>query len=295
MASMNELKQGMPRWMKSSANLVTRDYAQLTGRSRPTPDFLIIGSKRGGTTSLYNYLLMHPGVCGLFPQIRGRKSTDYFYKEHGRGDRWYKSHFHTEGYRKLMQLKLGYRPVSGEASPYYQWDPRVAPLVFEMNPGIKAIALLRNPTERAWSHYQERVHNGVEPLGFEAALEAEEQRLEGEMEKMLADPGYYSSAHDFYSYRSRGIYLPQIQNWHKSFPSSQLLVLRSEDMYQDVRGAFNMVSDFLGIPQHKLPDTSVYNAITTSEIPPASRDLLMEFYAPHNAALACYLEREPLW
>ncbi len=282
MTSLSQIKEGSPRWMKDAADSLTRAYAQGTGRSRPNPDFLIIGTKRGGTTSLFNYLLMHPGVLGLFPQLRGRKSTDYFYKERGRGEHWYRSHFHTEAYRKLMALKLGYRPVSGEASPYYQWDPRVAPQVRELNAATKAIVLLRDPVERAWSHYQERVHNGVEPLGFEAALAAEDVRLEGEMEKMLADPDYYSAAHDFYSYRSRGVYLPQIKHWHESFPEQQLLVLRSEDMYQDVQGTFDVVCNFLEIPPWTLPDTRVWEE-------------LAEFYAPHNAALATYLGREPLW
>lgn len=295
MTSLTQFKEGSPRWMKDAADTVTRAYAQGTGRSRPAPDFLIIGTKRGGTTSLFNYLLMHPGVLGLFPQLRGRKSTDYFYKERGRGEQWYRSHFHTEAYRKMMALKLGYRPVSGEASPYYQWDPRVAAQVSTLNAGTKAIALLRDPVERAWSHHQERRHNGVEPLGFAEALDAEDIRLEGEMEKMLADPDYYSSAHDFYAYRSRGIYLPQIQNWHASFPEKQLLVLRSEDMYQDVQGTFDVVCKFLELPAHKLPDTRVFNAIATSKIPPAAREKLTEFYAPHNAALADYLGREPLW
>lgn len=295
MTSLTNIKEGSPRWMKDAADTVTRAYAQGTGKTRPDPDFLIIGTKRGGTTSLFNYLLMHPGVLGLFPQLRGRKSTDYFYKERERGDQWYRSHFHTESYRKMMALKLGYRPVSGEASPYYQWDPRVAPQVRELNAGIKAIALLRDPVERAWSHHQERVHNGVEPLGFAQALDAETIRLEGEMGKMLADPNYYSTAHDFYSYRSRGIYLPQIQNWHASFPENQLLVLRSEDMYQDVQGTFDVVCNFLEIPTHKLPDTRVFNAITNSKIPPSAREELTDFYAPHNAALAEYLGRGPLW
>ncbi|WP_287930894.1 sulfotransferase domain-containing protein [Arthrobacter sp.] len=295
MTQLAQIKEGSPRWMKDVADSVTRAYALGTGRSRPAPDFLIIGCKRGGTTSLFNYLLMHPGVLGLFPQIRGRKSTDYFFKEHARGEEWYRSHFHTENYRKLAALRLGYRPVSGEASPYYQWDPRVAPLAREINSGIKAIALLRDPVERAWSHYQERVHNGVEPLDFDAALEAEEIRLEGELEEMAANPGYYSVAHDFYSYRSRGVYLPQIQNWHRSFPQDQLLVLRSEDLYRDVQGTFNTVCEFLGIPPRELPDTHAFNSITRSKMPPEAREALTEYYAPHNAALASYLGRGPLW
>jgi hypothetical protein len=102
-------------------------------------------------------------------------------------------------------------------------------------------------------------------------------------------------AHDFYSYRSRGVYLPQIQNWHRSFPQDQLLVLRSEDLYRDVQGTFNTVCEFLGIPPRELPDTHAFNSITRSKMPPEAREALTEYYAPHNAALASYLGRGPLW
>lgn len=295
MATISQLKDLSPRWLKDVSDAATRSYALRTVGTRAVPDFLIVGSKRGGTTSLFNYLLMHPGVLGLFPQLRGRKSTDYFFKERDRGDLWYRSHFHTRTYRRIVERRLGYTPVSGEASPYYLWDPRVAPQVQQLCSGVKAIALLRNPVERAWSHYQERVHNGLEPLGFEAALAAEDSRLAGERERMLAEPNYYSPAHDFYSYRSRGIYLPQLQNWRTSFPTGQMLVLRSEDMYQDVQGTFDKVTDYLQIPRFSLPNTKTFNSITRSKIPADIRQELTDFYAPHNAELATYLERPPLW
>ncbi len=295
MATLSQLKDSSPRWLKDVSDAATRAYALRTVGTRPIPDFLIVGAKRGGTTSLFNYLLMHPGVLGLFPQLRGRKSTDYFFKERDRGDLWYRSHFHTRTYRRIIGRRLGYGPVSGEASPYYLWDPRVAPQVQHLCSGVKAIALLRNPVERAWSHYQERVHNGVEPLSFEAALAAEDSRLAGERERMLAEPNYYSPAHDFYAYRSRGIYLPQLQNWRESFPAEQMLVLRSEDMYLDVQGTFDKVTDYLQIPRFSLPTTKTFNSLTKSKIPLDTRRELAAFYAPHNAELAQYLDRPPLW
>ena len=295
MTTMAELKNASPRWLKDASDVVTRTYACSTARTRPVPDFLILGTKRGGTTSLFNYLLMHPGVLGLFPQLRGRKSTDYFFKEGHRGERWYRSHFHTGSFRKLVGRRLGYHPISGEASPYYLWDPRVAPQVAQLCGGVKSIVLLRDPVERAWSHYQERVHNGVEPLGFEAALAAEDDRLDGELDRMLCDPSYYSTAHDFYAYKSRGIYLPQIRNWHASFPADQLLVLRSEDMYADVQGTYDSVCEFLGLPSYTLPSTGTFNAITQSKIPSAARQELADYFEPHNAQLAAYLQRPALW
>ena len=152
MTTLSQIKDSAPRWMKDAADAATRAYALQTSAGRPFPDFLIVGTKRGGTTSLFNYLLMHPGVLGLYPQLRGRKSTDFFFKERGRGERWYRSHFHTETYRRMVERRLGYRPVSGEASPYYLWDHRIAPQVKQICGGVKAIALLRDPVERAWSH-----------------------------------------------------------------------------------------------------------------------------------------------
>ena len=158
------LKDRSPRWLKSGADQLTRRYAMATVADRPAPDFLIIGTKRGGTTSLFNYLLQHPGILGLYPQNRGKKSTDYFFKELPRGDAWYRSHFHSRTYRATLRKRLGYTPVGGEASPYYMWDPRIAPLVVHAAPQVKAIALVRDPVERAYSHYQERKQNGVERL-----------------------------------------------------------------------------------------------------------------------------------
>ncbi|MFH5824411.1 sulfotransferase [Georgenia sp. AZ-5] len=279
------MKDRAPRWAKDAANGVTRRYAMLTASSRPVPDFLVIGTKRGGTTSMFNYLLMHPGIRGLFPQVRGVKSTDYFFRNYGRGERWYRSHFPSESYRALLRRRTGYRVLSGEASPYYVWDPRIAQRVRELAPEVRAILLLRDPVERAWSHYQERVGNGLEPLAFPEALAREEERTAGELERMLADPGYYSPAFDYYSYRQRGVYVPQLRNWYAQFPAEQVLVLRAEDLYADVQRTFDRVTAFLSLPSFTLPTTRTFNASTRAPMPVEVRRELAEFFAPHNAEL----------
>ncbi len=296
-ASAGALKDRSPRWVKDGANVLTRRYALATAGDRPPPDFLVIGTKRGGTTSLFNYLLMHPGVLGLFPQSRGKKSTDYFFKERQRGDRWYRSHFHAERYRRRRQRRLGYRPLGGEASPYYMWDPRIASAVAGSAPGVRAIALLRNPTERAWSHYLERVENSVEPLSFEDALACEEERIRGETDRMLADSTYYSAAHDWYAYRARGLYLPQLRTWHAAFPAEQLLVLRSEDLYADPQVAVDRVCAFLGLPPTVLPTRRTFNASKKPQgsMPEAARIELDAFYRPYNRELESYLRTSLGW
>lgn len=296
MPALSRVKDRSPRWVKDGANAVTRRYALATVSQRPAPDFLVIGTKRGGTTSLFNYLLTHAGVMGIFPANRGKKSTDYFFKGEGRGEEWYRSHFHSRQYRALLGRRLGYRPVGGEASPYYMWDSRVAPIVRSVAPGAKSIALLRDPVERAWSQYQERTQNGVEPMSFGDSLAAEPARLAGEVERMESDPSYYSQAHDWYTYRSRGVYLPQLQNWAKSFPDDQLLVLRSEDMYSDPQTVFDTVCAYLEIGRSSLPTTRTFNAShRKSSVPNAQAEELRAYYAPHNRALEQHLGRSMDW
>jgi hypothetical protein len=291
------LKDRSPRWAKDVANVATRQYGRATVGGRPGPDFLIIGTKRGGTTSLFNYLLMHPGVLGLFPQNRGTKSTDYFFSSRfDRGAAWYRSHFHTETYRRRLEARLGYRPVSGEASPYYVWDPRIAERVQRDAPGVKAIMLVRDPVKRAWSHYLERQQNGVEPLSFPDALAAEEVRLAGELDRMNAEPGYHSTAWDWYCYRSRGDYLPQLQHWTSVLGRDDLLVLRSEDMYADPQVVVDQVCDFLGLPHHPLPTRRTFNAAERpSAMPEESAAELRAHFQAKVPALEAWLGRSLDW
>src|SRR5687767_12294883 len=77
----------------------TRTLGLLTASARPLPDFLIIGAKRGGTTSMFHHLLAHPQVQGLFPSARRlplraeRKGVHYFDRRFAAGPRWYRSNF----------------------------------------------------------------------------------------------------------------------------------------------------------------------------------------------------------
>ncbi|QCW51435.1 sulfotransferase [Nocardioides dongxiaopingii] len=295
MVSSRSLKDRSPHWVRQAARGLTRGAGMATASRRGVPDYFVIGAKRGGTTSLFRYLRMHPGVLGLFPRSRETKSTDYFFGGAPKGETWYRSHFYPETVMARHTRRLGYRPVVGEASPYYVWDPRIAPLARAVNPEARAIMLVRDPVERAFSHWQERVQNGVEPLSFPDALDAEASRTAGELERMGADPSYHGEAHDWYSYRARGIYRPQLENWCTAFPREQLLVVRSEDMYADVQGTFDTVCDFLGIARHALPTTERFNASRRPDLPAATGAELYDYYAPFNADLAQWLGRPLGW
>lgn len=292
---MANAKDRAPRGIKDAANATTRAYGVATARWRPYPDFLIVGTKRGGTTSLWNYLADHRQVLPMFPAPRGSKSNAYWFAELHRGDAWYRSHFHTHAYRRLRERAVGGRVVTGEASPYYMYGPHLPARIAAHAPSTRLLVLLRDPVERAYGHYQERVKQGVETLGFEEALAAEEARVGPELDRVFADPDYYSPVHDFFAYRDRGIYLPQLERIYAAFPREQVLVLRAEDLYTDAQRLFDEVCVFLGIEPEPIARPEHHNYIPRDPIAPGTAAELRAFYAPHNRALEALEGRSFGW
>ena len=144
-----------------------------TARWRPLPDFLVIGAQKAGTTALYAYLRWHPGITGP-----SWKEVSFFDRHWWRGEFWYRGQF---------PLRSGQRLV-GEASPSYLFHPLAPERVRSLVPEAKLIALVRDPVDRAYSHYQHEVALGREPLSFEDALAAEAERTRGEVVRHVADP-----------------------------------------------------------------------------------------------------------
>src|SRR4051812_15385053 len=135
------LKQAVPPGGKQLAGTSLRSVGQLTATLRPLPDFLIVGTKRGGTTSLWNWLLQHPGMLPMFPSPENLKSPHYFYWHYDKGPNWYRSHFATAATRAMVSRRIQGPVATGEASPNYLYDPRVPGRVRELLPEVKIIIL----------------------------------------------------------------------------------------------------------------------------------------------------------
>ena len=260
-------------------------YGERTSDRRPLPDFLVIGTKRGGTTSLWNYLIRHPLVPRLFPAWN-TKTSHYFEENFHRGERWYRSHFPTRRRRDALERRYGGPSRVGEAAPLYMFHPLAPARVAELVPGVRLIALLRDPVERAYSHWKERRTEGREPLGFAEALAAEPARTAGERERLIRDPGYFSEAYDWHSYRARGRYLEQLEPWLERFDRRQLLIVASESLYREPAATYARVLEFLGLPRYDPGRYEVYNDRRSAPMDPAVRAELTEYYHPHNVALA---------
>ncbi len=259
------------------------------------PDVLIIGTQRGGTTSLYRYLAEHPN----FAPTLVSKGVHYFDTElfARRPASWYRGHFPTTAYREVRERITHGAVITGEGSPYYMFHPLGASRVQATIPKVKLIALLRNPVARAYSHYQHEVDGGFEPLAtFEEALGAEVERLEGERERLLADPGYRSFAFRHFSYQARSRYAEHLAEWFERFPREQILVIRSEDLFADPEATYAEVLRFLGLAPHSLRTFKRYNAHGAPQgvAPETAARLEASFEGP-NRALRDLLGRDLGW
>jgi sulfotransferase family protein len=281
----DRVKRAVPRQVSERVRESLVHYGERTSDQRPLPDFLIIGTKRGGTTSLWRYLVEHPLVPRLFPAWN-TKTSHYFEENWGRGEAWYRSHFPTAKHRAALERRHGAPSKAGEAAPLYMFHPLVPQRVADLLPHVRLIVLLRDPVERAYSHWKERRTEGKEPLGFAEALAREEERTAGEREKLIADPTYFSEPYDWHTYRARGRYLEHLEPWLARFDRSQLLFLPSETFYRDPAASHATVLDFIGLPPHRLARYEVFNDRRSSPIDPDLRAELSAHFAPHNAALS---------
>ncbi|MEU8607645.1 sulfotransferase domain-containing protein [Actinoplanes sp. NPDC048791] len=281
----DRIKSVAPKGAKEQVRELLVRYGERTSDQRPLPDFLVIGTKRGGTTSLWRYLIQHPLVPRLFPAWN-TKTSHYFEENWPRGEAWYRSHFPTVKQRAALERKHGAPPKVGEAAPLYMFHPLVAGRVAQLMPRARMVVLLRDPVERAYSHWKERRTEGVEPLDFAAALAAEESRTAGEREKLLADPNYFSEAYDWYSYRARGRYLEHLTPWLDHFDREQLLFVASETLYREPAATYARILDFIGLPPYDLGAYDVFNDRPSKGMDDEVRAELTAHYRPHNAALA---------
>jgi hypothetical protein len=280
----------VPPGVRRAAARTILGARQLTHAWRPLPDTLIIGTMRGGTTSLFRWLAAHPRV-----EASLRKEVGYFTTEYGRGPGWYRAHFPLS----LRGEQAGTRRL--EASPDYMLDPRAAARAAALVPAARIVALLRDPVDRAWSHHRVLNRVGIETLGFDEALDAEAGRSAAGWRELEADPEAplpVSLIHG--TYVARGRYAEQLARWLACYPRERVLVLRSEDLYERTEGTFAEVLRFLELEPWRPREFTAYSwDRSTSEgaarAPADVRRRLAPIFTEANRALADLLGWEAPW
>jgi hypothetical protein len=247
--------------------------SRIGSRRGMTPGYLIVGTKRGGSTSIAHWISQHPQVA----PCRLAKGTHYFDVNFQRGWQWYLSSFEppTDGVQ-----------ITGEASPYYMFHPLSIERIAAALPDVRLIVSLREPVARAWSHHQYETQQGFENLPFAEAIALEGERVEGEEEKIRTNPRYESYAHRHHTYLQRGHYAEQLERIYRHFSPEQVLVMRSESMFTDPQGELARVWSHLGLTPVHLDGLDRFKATHAPlDIPRSLHERLTDYYRPWNERL----------
>jgi sulfotransferase family protein len=214
------------------------------------PNFLMIGAAKSGTSSLYAYLRQHPQL--FLSEVR---ECEFFALEGqtpnfaGPGDQIaYRRYITTLDRYQALFAGAAHREAVGECSDLYLYSAAAARRIRDYIPDVKLIVMLRNPVDRAFSHYRQFVRDGREPLRtFEEALQAEETRI-------------VNGWHPHWYLKARGLYSGQIKAYLELFPRERLAIHLYDDFQANPVAVLRDLFSFLGVDPTFVPDMSLrYN------------------------------------
>lgn len=194
------------------------------------PNFFVVGAAKAGTTSVYAYLSQHPAV--FFSAI---KEPHYFAQVTPTREHRYSVETITDrgAYLRLFRRANRYQVV-GDASPSYLWHPQVASRIKRAVPDARILIILRDPIERAFSHYLMDYREGMQHEPFYAALRRDMARTA---------KGWGVS----YLYYELGLYAAQVRRYLEVFGCDHVLLMLFEEIRRDARQALRKVAAFLGV------------------------------------------------
>lgn len=283
------LRQSAPRSIRMAGRAAALGVGRLTAGLRATPDFVLCGAQRSGTTSLFRALMQHPQI--VRPAFN--KGVNYFDVNYPRGRDWYAGHFPLRTAARLRTRRAG-GPCVFEASGYYLFHPLAVQRLVADLPEVKVVVLLRDPVERAFSAWKHEVARGFESETFERAVELEDERLEGEVDKMVADPAYLSWPHRHQGYVHRGQYADQLERVLEVLPRERLHLIQSDDFFTEPAEVFARLTAFLEVSPTVPRHFDRYNARPGS-MSPQVRAHLEAHYRPHDERLGPILGTAPSW
>jgi len=259
----------------------TRDSNSWKGKRRVVgkvrlPGYLIIGTAKSGTTSLFHSLGKHPQIFGAV-----RKEVHFFDTEDA-NTLWYRSHF--------PRLPDDFHAVTGEASPNYLYHDCMDK-VKEVLPNVKLICMLREPADRAISQYYHAVRHGSPHAAinehfdagpFEDLMKKTDDEIEGQLFKLSSMPVSRNRQISF-SY-----YYYYLRRWHRKFDPENLLLVNFEDYRREPQKVLGQVCNFLEVDPFEFTELGQrYEGIYDAEDPKLDkvRQRLRDLFAEPNRLL----------
>ena len=240
-------------------------YREIGSGSRALPDFLLLGAQKAGTTSLFNYLCLHPQVVGSVP-----KEIFYFCSHSEKDEFWYRRHF-----PKLKTMRSN-DWICGEATPISLYFPQAAQRAADLVPDAKLIATLREPAARAVSHYYHQVRAGCETRSIDDVFSL------GNIDSWLQGKSPDLPQRFYFEWSA---YAAGLKLWLARYPREQLLVLEAERMFSDPQATVDQACNFLNMETYTLPTTQAFNVGTSKPAKPKTFEALQAAFARQNSEL----------
>ncbi len=263
--------------------IIGRKFKGITAAQRKLPDFLVIGGKRCGTTTLFEFLRQHQMIAEPVIDHMG-----FFDDNYSIGINYYKSFFPIK--TEETAKKLDY-----DVTTSYLTSPFVAERVAKEIPNVKIIVLLRNPTSRAWSDYNASQKKDASEEQFQSYIDDELQELEASDFEEKVSKNDYNMSEPFSNFIKKGLYAVYLKKWLKLFPRKNFLFISTESFSKDENKVFKQIFDFLGLSNfeiHKLQRMSKGNY---EKLNPKIKNKLDLFFAPHNDELFKLINEKYDW
>ncbi|MDJ0727079.1 MAG: sulfotransferase [Prochloraceae cyanobacterium] len=211
------------------------------------PNFLIIGAAKAGTTALHTYLNQHPQIY-----MTPRKETNFFALEgetidfKGPGDEAINDFSITTLDAYQAEFKGVTNEIAiGEACPLYLYNSKTAAKIYQYNPEIKIIVILRNPSDRAYANFLHLIRDDREPFqDFAKALQAESQRIKQNWEW-------------FWHYIQLGYYGKQLQQYYDLFERDRIKIYLYDDFRNNSLSVVQNIFNFLKVKDDFVPDMNI--------------------------------------
>lgn len=275
---MNKIRNFGRQWLKAHPkvnpyqftkenNPVCNLFRYITSDLSSLPSFIIIGSMKGGSTSLYSYVKMHPKISNA--TIKG---SNFFTTNYDKSLKWYRSQF------PILKDDM----MCCETSVDYLPSKEAAKRIFETIPNCKFLVIFRNPVDRAYSHYINEFSTKRLDMSFEEALEIEKT---GKPITSTAD----------FTFLKRGFYEQHLKEWYKYFPKEQFYFIKSEDLKTDTVHTMKHVFKFLGLDSYTIPSTKKLHVREYGPMNAKTREKLSEIFKEPNKKLAHLLGTDIDW
>jgi len=222
-------------------------------------NLMVCGAQKAGTSSLHAYLSKHPKVF-----MSEKKELHFFDNE----EVFSSMPVNTNNYHKNFNFTDNYK-FYGESTPIYFYWNQSPHRIFLYNPDVKIIILLRNPIERAFSHWKMEFRRKNDTLNFTEAIKNENTRIKINL----------PFQHKVYSYIDRGFYFEQIRRFKFYFKIENILFIKSESFFSNTQNEMNRIFDFLDLDRINFNSFKKHNAgDELSLIQPNDKDYLRDIF-----------------